>query len=439
MSVRRVRGKSVGSSLGMLAIVGATSAAVIGAACGSSDKQKTFTTSGGGSGGSGQTSTGTSAGGHGGKSVSSSTAAVTIGAGGTTTSSTGTGTISPDAACAMGSVQATLIPLNIFIVWDQSGSMGDPTPTGTKWTDTTGALKTFITDPGSAGLRVALRFFPDGPNNIGFPNNCGYVKGESICDTDSNIMDPNSCTTKSQMVQSCSLPSVPLSELTKDPAPMDMAEDALVKSIDAHCPTGGTPMWEALAGAERFAQQYQALHKNEKTVVVLVTDGDPNGCKIDLVGDFEPLVAAALANLGIHTYTLGLQGSNPGFMDGIANAGGTMKSFTIGNGNAAADLLKAFHQIQSEGVGCVFQVPTSMNGMKVDPGQVNVNYTPSMGQLETLPEVNGPGDCAANQGWYYDNPKDPTTITLCPASCQTVQADPTAKLDIILGCKSEIH
>ena len=48
-------------------------------------------------------------------------------------------------------------------------------------------------------------------------------------------------------------------------------------------------------------------------------------------------------------------------MDLVAQAGGTKQAIMIGNGNAAQDLLKALKQIQTQGVGCQFQMPTGMN------------------------------------------------------------------------------
>ena len=73
-------------------------------------------------------------------------------------------TIDPDAACATASEEATLVPVNMIIMFDRSGSMDQ----SNKWPNATSALTAFFEDPGTAGLRIALRFFPDDTPTSGF-------------------------------------------------------------------------------------------------------------------------------------------------------------------------------------------------------------------------------------------------------------------------------
>ncbi|MDR3637123.1 MAG: DUF1501 domain-containing protein, partial [Isosphaeraceae bacterium] len=61
----------------------------------------------------------------------------------------------PDAACALITMQATGTPLDLYIAIDKSSSMA-----GTKWDGATAGLTAFVNDPSSAGIRVALNFFP---------------------------------------------------------------------------------------------------------------------------------------------------------------------------------------------------------------------------------------------------------------------------------------
>ena len=70
----------------------------------------------------------------------------------------------------------------------------------------------------------------------------------------------------------------------------------------------------------------------------------------------------------------------------------------------------------------------------VDPGLVNVLYTPAGGQTATLPQ----NENCTGPGWHYDNPAMPTKIIFCPESCQTVKEDFNAQVQILLGCKTEI-
>src|SRR5438094_799735 len=103
-------------------------------------------------GGSVTTSAATGAGGATGSGIITVDASIGTGGGGE-----GGGPGSADAACAVGSAEATFSPVNMFVTFDKSGSMSQ----NNKWTDATTAFIAFFRDPGTAGLRVAFRFFPD--------------------------------------------------------------------------------------------------------------------------------------------------------------------------------------------------------------------------------------------------------------------------------------
>ena len=141
--------------------------------------------------------------------------------------------INPDAACASSSTTASLVTLNMYIMFGMTRARCVRTTNGST---PSAALNAFFQDPGSAGLKVALRFFPDGQCTQG------------ACD-----------------ISACATPAVPMGALTSDPAPMDMQEAALVASVNAHMPdtgNGGTPMSAALQGAEvNYAiAAYEAAH-----------------------------------------------------------------------------------------------------------------------------------------------------------------------------------
>jgi len=298
--------------------------------------------------------------------------------------------------CAASSQEATSIPVNMFVMVDKSGSMKD----NGKWTNAKAAFTSFFQDPAAGSLRVAMRFFPD--------SGCDGT----ACDVDV-----------------CSQPAVDVGALS------DAAHaQALVDAFAAHDPSGGTPMSAALGGAEKWATDYTAkVMGTEKVVVVLVTDGEPNGCD-DSVDHIAKEASDAFTGAGVMTFAVGLAGSNQGTMDKIAVGGHTTQGFFIGNGNAKADLLAALKAIQQSSLGCAYAMPVADAGQTVDPTRVNVTFTPSGGAAETLGQVSGAAACSAAGGWYYDDPAKPATITLCPTTCQTVQADMGAKMQIVLGC-----
>jgi len=313
----------------------------------------------------------------------------------------GDGGLDPDAACAASSYEASVVPVNMFIMFDRSGSMID------KWAATTGALIAFFEDPGSAGLRVALRFFPD-----------------------------SGCHGASCDVLACSQPLVSLGELTSESGASDPQETALISAVNSKVPDGGTPMYAALAGAEQWAVDHQNANPSEKTVVVLVTDGQPNGCDED-IDNISQLASDARSSNGVLTYAVGLVGSHQDQMDKIAQAGGTSQGFFIGNGNAQADLLAALKSIQGGQLDCQFVMPSSKNGDPVDPAYVNVTYAPGGGTPKTLGQLPSKSACAAKEGWYYDDPKNPSKIVLCPSTCSSVKGDTSGKIEILLGCATK--
>ena len=294
---------------------------------------------------------------------------------------------------------AELVPVNMFIQFDKSGSMDNDN----KWNNATNALSAFFQDPGAAGLRVALRFFPN--------DGCGC-----------NIDD-------------CAQMEVALAPLTADPAPADTQEQALLDAINANGPDGNTPMYAALAGAIQAAETHIMDNPGERAVVIIVTDGEPNGCNEDY-DDIAGLAAAGVQN-DVLTYAIGLQGSNENLMNMIAAQGGTNQAFLIGNGNTTQDLLTALQQIQGNTVSCSFVVPTeASNGQTIDPNQVNLVVT-SGGTSTTVPQVADAGSCGSDPGWYYDDPANPSVITLCPDYCDAIQADENAQIKLEFGCATE--
>lgn len=303
-------------------------------------------------------------------------------------------------ACASASAEAKLAALTMYVMFDKSGSMGSGLPSGgTRWSESTSALKTFFQDPTSAGLGVALNYFPE-------TGGCG-----------------STCTTAP-----CATPVVPQGVLTAAAAPADTQEAALVASINAHSPGNGTPMSVALQGSVDWAIQWQATHPSEKVVVVLVTDGQPNGCDNN-VNNIAAIAGNAFTTYGIRTYVIGIIGVAQATVDQIAAAGGTTQAFYIGNGNVAADLLAAFKAIQAQAITSCDIV---LQNTSFDPTKASVTYTNAAGTTVTLNKQASAAGCGS--GWYFDNPTNPSKITLCPTTCNTIKADLGAKINLVIGC-----
>jgi len=328
---------------------------------------------------------------------------------------TGTGTtVDPNAACAKGTASANLAGVNMFVMFDRSSSMNESAQRNgpSRWDLASAALNGFFASADAAGLNLALRFFP-------------------------HDMPAAGCTQDGCDTNACATPLVNLGTLTADPAPTDAQEQLLVAATTASAPGmagQGTPISAALSGAYQWAAAQHAKTPGENTVVVLVTDGEPNGCDTD-IGNIAGLAAAALMPGGTRTYAIGLTGSQEADMDQIAMAGGTTKGIFVADGaNTTQDLIAALADIRGAILDCDFAMPVPKPGVGVDPALINVNFTPGGGKMSTLTQVAGEASCAATAGWYYDNPINPSRIILCKSTCDTVTGDPMASLEILLGC-----
>lgn len=312
--------------------------------------------------------------------------------------------LTADSACAAEIAEAKPVPVNLYIMLDRSGSM-----TSTKWSAATGGLTTFVQDPLSAGLRVALSYFP----------------------TDEDDCNPVNYAT----------PKVPLGALTADPAPTDSQEQKLVDSLSSTDVTGLTPMYPAFAGTLGYCTSVAKKNPKEKVIAVLVTDGSPTGCdsKTNNINTISALAASAYGDTPrIVTFTIGLDGSEEAELKQIAQAGGGQAFFLGGSQNVQADLIAKLQQIAGGELACEYLLPESgENGQPTDPAKVNVNYYPSGGSGSGLLKVSGEEACVLN-GWYYDDPVNPTRIILCPSTCASIQNDPGAKVQILLGCESNV-
>jgi hypothetical protein len=355
------------------------------------------------------------------------------------------GALDPDAACGTGSATATLTPVSMFVMFDRSGSMlTDTEPT--RWANAASALSTFFQDPGAADLAVALRFFPHTEPAVGCTNS-----GMTGCIA-ADCAQP--------LVPLMADPMMPLPKLTADPAPMDTLEAELIAAITNSPPveggSGGTPTHVALEGALSWATAYQAAHPRpeQQTVVVLVTDGEPNGCgnmcgmnggnRQACLDGISMLASSALASAAISTYVVGLtdEPASLDFLNALAMAGGTNQAFIVQDGaTAATELATTLKAIQGNALQCDFAYPMVEDGGMSDPKKINVDFTPST-PAGSMPipffRVENEAACATATvpSWYYDDPMAPTRIFLCQSACTTVTADTGAKLDIQIGCTS---
>jgi hypothetical protein len=161
-------------------------------------------------------------------------------------------------------------------------------------------------------------------------------------------------------------------------------------------------------------------------VVVLVTDGIPNGCNSTV--DAAAMVAAEgfAGTPSIKTYVVGLGATSN--LDPIALAGsGGETHYIPATGDVALAVTSGLQSI-AHATTCVFTVPAGL-----DVHLVNVEVVIG-GMVVSLRSVTNAAGCGALTGWYYDNPLQPTRLLLCPASCDLVKSTPNAGARILYGC-----
>ena len=321
----------------------------------------------------------------------------------------GNGDLTIDApACATSVVTAQKVALDLFVMFDQSASMDESVSGGTKWSTVTGALTTFLGQPGLDGVSVGIQYF-------GLPDSGGGFS--------------DSCTASDYATAEVEI------------APLPGVASHIISSMNAHSPTTSTPTSAALQGAIDHASAWAAAHTGDATAVILATDGEPTECQTNMTTIDGIAAAGYAANPKIPTFVIGV-GSSLSNLNGIAMAGGTTSAFLVDTGgNVNQQFLQAMNDIRHAALGCTYSVPTDPNGGTVDYGSVNIVYQPGNGGPPvTLPYVMTQANCpASGNGWYYDNPQAPTKIVLCDSSCSGIELDATGSVNITLGCTTVIQ
>ena len=314
-----------------------------------------------------------------------------------------TDALDPDAACAKVTKQASSVPVDLYLLVDRSSSMS-----GDKWDGAKAGLGAFVSDPKSSGIEAALKLFPRTPD----------------------------------ATPACDQPAYAKPDVAYGPLPANAA--AIVAAMGSASPNGfDTPVYPALGGAILAGIAQIKQHPDHRAAVLLVTDGAPQGPGSSCAGKDpnDPQVIAALAAVGaaqkppVLTYVIGLPGVSQSFANLVAASGGTDSAIVIGAGDVEQQFEDALAKVRGEALPCEYELPSEVGGA-YDVNQVNVLYTPgdpnqAAALLAQDPDCKGPG-------WRYDDPAKPTKILLCAASCTTVKADATGKVDVLLGCATEV-
>jgi hypothetical protein len=300
-----------------------------------------------------------------------------------------------DEVCAAQAYEGEAVPLDIYIMFDQSGSMLNDVGGMTRLEAVQGAARTFLRDQASAAIGVGVGYFGFQPI------------GQTTC-----------------VASDFATPSV---SVTLD-------HEAVLSSLAARQPTGETPTGAAIRGACGYAQGWKKANAGHSVVLLLLTDGEPKAPVSCSAGTCCPTLADAVqatsdcrsGQPGIKTYVLGV---GP-FLDNlqqIAQAGGTDHAYLVGDQNVEQQVLQALNSIRGDAsIPCQLKIPAPTGGAELNYGLVNVAYQDSNCTLSTIYNVPNVASCdATSGGWYYDNPAAPSSVNLCGASCESSEVDPS--------------
>lgn len=316
--------------------------------------------------------------------------------------------------CVANVHQGEKVPLDLYIMFDQSLSMTCKTANGTsRWDAVKSALLKFVQDPAANGINVGIQYFGLGSIPI---------------------------------FSSCNVSDYVNADVEIGPLPQNATP--LVNSLNGHGPATNTPTAVALQGAIQHATSWKGQHPGDTVVVVLVTDGEPNAC--GALADVENAAKAGVAS-NILTYVIGVVAGgtscgldpnppNQADLDAVAAAGGTQHALIVdASQDAEQQFLTQMNQIRGQAqIPCQFQIPPPPAGETFDPSLVNIEFTDSTGAPTIVYAVPDANHCDPSHGggWYFDNPTAPTSLLLCPTTCSTVTTTVGLSVKVALGCQS---
>ena len=211
---------------------------------------------------------------------------------------------------------------------------------------------------------------------------------------------------------------------------------------------------DALAIIQSTFGNWQAMLRPDaaKTFVVVTDDENnpaPTGPEFASWVNSQPVFQSAVWRFsGVYCVTDGANcaARGPTYDALVAQTGGIagdMASFASGQVDAqfktVFDTLARAIVQDAVPVDCEWLIPPPPDGEALDPNAVNVHFTGSSGQTQVIYGVNTPAECTDQYGgWYYDDAAHPTRVVACPQSCQAMQADLNARVEVLFGCAREI-
>jgi len=308
--------------------------------------------------------------------------------------------------CASEVYAGEAVPLDLYLMFDQSGSMATVVDEATQLTRmdiVRQAVRAFVQDDDTVGVGLGIGYFGHQP------------LGETSCDV-ANYRDAD--------VTIQAVPGV---------------SDELLASLDARQPTGETPTGSAITGACAYVEEYRATTPGRYPAILLVTDGEPKAPLSEAVcaptlDEATAAAAKCLEDAGISTYVLGV-GPSLNNLDQIAAAGGTETAYLADEDNTD-QVLGALRAVRASAqIPCDLALADEVS----DPDAVDIDastvaFLDQACTYVSVSRLNEASECEDGaSGWYFDDPSAPTKIHLCEATCGAVKST-GEELFYSIGC-----
>lgn len=89
-------------------------------------------------------------------------------------------------------------------------------------------------------------------------------------------------------------------------------------------------------------------------------------------------------------------------------------------------------------IDCSWTLPDPPIGMDLDLDQINVAFLDGE-QITEIGRAGSSQQCGqVSNGWYYDDPVNPTEVRACPRTCAWIQDKPDGQVSIRFGCKTKL-
>jgi hypothetical protein len=312
---------------------------------------------------------------------------------------------------------------NVLLLIDRSGSMHIKLSNDdTRWTGTKKGLADLLRSL-PATSRAGAMMFPQGDQPI------------TCCGIDPALNDVKCACAAGELPgvgARCAAPTY------KAGVPVGTLDAAQIAAIEAHVASAdrefywGTPL---ATGLEAAVDQMTLAKLDGPKSVILLTDGIPTSCDSasdPQANDVARVVAAATAGAqaGVRTFVMGVidgtKGARAESLAQIAAAGGTGKHYAINAQTFGQDIKSAFEKIALEAFDCTFELPEPAQGAQHDLSKVNVVIKGTSADRALA------RDTSHVDGWDYLGDR----IQVYGAACTALKADPAARVDVVVGCKT---